>query len=104
MEMFKGIKVFSVTDEEIVGMLETPVPKFIFFVEEPEVLNRYFTAVDKTILKITSGYYKTNIKKENIYIIKTKKVIIEDILMEDLDKVPVGVFSPTPGDFSIITF
>ncbi len=104
MEKYKGMRVYCINDEEIIQMLQTEEPKFIFFVEEPEVLSKFFTKVDDTISKLISGYYNTVIKKENVYIVKTKKAIMEEIIMEEIDRPPVGIFCPKPGEFYLITF
>ena len=104
MESYQGIKVYTSTDEEIVTMLETGEPKFIIFVEDPKVLSKYFTKVSDTLSKLLSGYYNTEVKKENVFIIKTEKEVMEEVLMEELDKPPVGIFCPTPGQFYVITF
>lgn len=104
MEKYKGMPVYCITDEEIIEMLQAPDPKFIFFVEEPEVLSKFFTKVQDTISKLASGYYNTVVKKENVYIVKTKKDIMEEIVMEEIDRPPVGIFCPKPGEFYLITF
>ena len=104
MTTFKNIPVYYISDAEVIKILKEDNPKFIFFVENPEILNKYFKKIQNTIVKITSGYYNTKIKPENIYIIKTSKLEIEDVLMENFENMPVGLFSATPGEYSLMTF
>lgn len=101
---YKDIAVFNLDDEKTLEILDSDIPKFVFFVESPEHLSRFFKTISRTTQKITTGYFKCKVKPENIYIFLGTRTEFEYILMDEVSELPIGFFAPDADNYHLITF